>query len=274
MQGASRRQTDEKRGVGVDSGRGTGQYAACREYNRRAVRKTIVARPEPAIASIATLDDRMPRAITRLANALTNMDESPSETLSNIDGTAGKPIGARSASSSARRLGERSDLRRHTRTIRPAGEDAAQRDVIHSTGSNQPIQLIRTTRYRPTWVFVGLTGLAAIVYVHLTGGPHHVLTFHTHADKLEHIFAFAAAMLWFGQLYRRGMERSLVCICLILTGIVLEYVQHALGHYDPVEYGDMAADGIGACLGWLLLRTRLDHVIERIDRWLARLRAD
>ncbi len=127
----------------------------------------------------------------------------------------------------------------------------------------------RATRYRPAWSGIGLIGLSAIVFIHLTGGPHHVLTFHDHADKIEHVFAFGAAMLWFGQLYRRGVERLLVCVCLILGGIVLEYLQHALGNYELVEYGDMAADAAGALLGWALLHTRLDHLIERFDTWLA-----
>jgi hypothetical protein len=128
----------------------------------------------------------------------------------------------------------------------------------------------RATRYRPAWIVIGMVGLGALVFIHLAGGPHHVLTFHEYADKPEHVFAFGAAMLWFGQLYRRGVERLLVCLCLTLAGIVLEFVQHALGTYDLVEYGDMAADAIGALVGWALLHTRLDHLIARFDAWLAR----
>lgn len=117
---------------------------------------------------------------------------------------------------------------------------------------------------------IGLIGLASVVFIHLRGGPHHLLTFHANADKLEHVFAFGAIMVWFGQLYRRGMERCLICICLILAGIVLEFAQHRLGGYDDVEYGDMAADAVGAFFGWITLRTPLGGVIERMDKWLAR----
>jgi VanZ family protein len=130
-------------------------------------------------------------------------------------------------------------------------------------------QPARSARYRLAWVMIGLIGLALVVFIHLRGGPHHLLTFHANADKLEHVFAFGAMMIWFGQLYRRGMERSLICICLVLSGIVLEYVQHALGDYDAVEYGDMAADALGAILGWIMLRTSLGVLIERMDGWLA-----
>ena len=155
----------------------------------------------------------------------------------------------------------------HDDTSRAASHRVADdaRDRRHSAA--------RATRYRPAWIVIGMIGLAALVFIHLPGGTHHVLTFHDHADKIEHVVAFGAAMFWFGQLYRRGVERLLVCVCLILSGIVLEYVQHALGDYDLVEYGDMAADALGACLGWLLLRTPLDHLIQRLDTWVARRRA-
>jgi hypothetical protein len=113
---------------------------------------------------------------------------------------------------------------------------------------------------RPLWIAIGLIGLAALVYLHLSGRPHHLLTFHPNADKIEHVFAFGGAMLWFGQLYRRGMERTFFCFCLILAGVSLEYAQHALGHFDPVEYGDMAADALGAILGFLVSSTRLGTI--------------
>ena len=114
-----------------------------------------------------------------------------------------------------------------------------------------------------------MLGLACMAGIRLSTGPHHLLTFHPNADKLEHIVAFGATMVWFGQLFRWGLERSLICICLILAGIALEYIQHALGDYDLVEYGDMAADGIGVFLGGLLLRTPIGHFIDDMDRWLA-----
>lgn len=123
---------------------------------------------------------------------------------------------------------------------------------------------------RPLWIALGLMGLGMLVFLHLTGRPHHWLTFHPNADKIEHIIAFGGAMLWFGQLFRRGMERAFFCLSLILAGVSLEYVQHALGHYDPVEYGDMAADALGALLGMLLLRTRLGTVLHVLDRKVGR----
>jgi hypothetical protein len=139
------------------------------------------------------------------------------------------------------------------------------------TGIELPSRHLRSEtgrRYRSLWIAIGAMGLAALVSVHVTGHSHHVLTFHRNADKIEHIFAFGAAMVWFGQLYRRGLERTLFCTGLILGGAALEYAQHALGHYDPVEYGDMAADAAGACLGMLVLRTRAADMISWLTMWL------
>lgn len=138
-----------------------------------------------------------------------------------------------------------------------------------TTDATPRSQRARSARYRLAWVITGLIGLASVVLIHLWGGPHHLLTFHANADKIEHVFTFGAMMIWFGQLYRRGMERALICVCLVLGGIVLEYVQHALGGYGAVEYGDMAADALGAMLGWITLRTPLGGLIERMDGWLA-----
>ncbi|MGB0126486.1 MAG: hypothetical protein WBP72_02525 [Rhodocyclaceae bacterium] len=138
-------------------------------------------------------------------------------------------------------------------------------------GSETPSRHLRDEpgrRYRSLWIAIGTMGLAALVFVHVTSHSHHLLTFHRNADKIEHILAFGAAMVWFGQLYRRGLERALFCACLILGGVALEYAQHALGHFDPVEYGDMAADAAGACLGMLVLRTRAADIISWLTKWL------
>lgn len=165
-----------------------------------------------------------------------------------------------------RRGRDHADARRHR------AEVAAHLHAAPSKTSLRRMPDIRveaSNRYRALWIVVGLAGLAAITYVHLRSGPHHLLTFHRNADKIEHVVAFGAAMLWFGQLYRRGIEGALFCICLMLGGVALEYVQHALGHYDPVEYGDMAADALGAFLGLLLLRTRMANIIASVDRWFA-----
>lgn len=165
-----------------------------------------------------------------------------------------------------RRRRVQADTRRHT------DGDTARADAVPAPAPTQATAGIRvepSNRHRALWILLGLVGLGSITYVHLTSGPHHLLTFHRDADKIEHVVAFGAAMLWFGQLYRRGIEGALFCICLILGGVALEYIQHALGHYDPVEYGDMAADALGAGLGLLLLRTRMANIIASLDRWLA-----
>jgi hypothetical protein len=156
--------------------------------------------------------------------------------------------------------------------LEPADSDRPSGDapVLDERADHAVPRPARRARYRLIWIALGLVGLASLSFIHLTSGEHHLLSFHRNADKLEHVFAFGAVMVWFGQLYRRGMERCLICICLIMAGVVLEFVQHRLGHFGGVEYGDMAADGVGAFLGWVMLRTPLGDVIARMDSWLAR----
>lgn len=177
---------------------------------------------------------------------------------------------ARTEMRRGRRVRECTDADRDLARIAAASDGSLSRAPSQGMPEFRPAA---GSQYRLLWIVVGLMGLAALVYVHLTSHSHHLLTFHRNADKIEHVFAFGAAMLWFGQLYRRGLECTLFCVSLILAGVTLEYIQHALGHYDPVEYGDMAADAVGACLGLVLLRTRGANVIARLDRWLVQRRA-
>jgi hypothetical protein len=119
----------------------------------------------------------------------------------------------------------------------------------------------RSSAYRRAWIALGLIALATLVFLHLSGSRQHLFTA-TLFDLLKHVFAFGAVMVWFGGLHRRGIERGLICSCLILAGVVLEFLQGELWRYDAVEYADMGADAAGCFLGWLLLKLPLGEMIK------------
>ena len=74
-------------------------------------------------------------------------------------------------------------------------------------------------------------------------------------DKLLHAGSYGALMMWFSGLYARRYYWILIVV-LLLLGLVLEFVQRALG-YRSFELMDIAANlsgiivGTAAALAWL-----------------------
>jgi hypothetical protein len=142
-------------------------------------------------------------------------------------------------------------LTRNSGTHQPGTAASADPLLREQRGRRTP-----TARYRKLKIAFGLLGLAALVYLNLTTGAHHLLSFHPQADKLEHVLAFGALMGWFGRLYRRGPERLLCAVWLLLLAVGLEFGQGAINGYFPVEYDDILADAAGILCGWLMLRIK------------------
>jgi hypothetical protein len=111
--------------------------------------------------------------------------------------------------------------------------------------------------------------MAAVTYLSLKTGPHHV-SGSPYEDKIEHVVAFLAPTLWFGQLYPSPRGRGSVALSFLALGIFLEFVQQQLGGYPEIEWGDVVANAAGVAAGWSLLRTRLVAVLPIVDRWLER----
>jgi hypothetical protein len=65
-------------------------------------------------------------------------------------------------------------------------------------------------------------------------------------DKLGHLAAYGALMLWFGQLYARRLGFALGFAAM---GAALEFAQGATG-YRSFDVLDMAANAAGVALGW------------------------
>ncbi len=86
-------------------------------------------------------------------------------------------------------------------------------------------------------------------------------------DKIGHLLAYAILTGWFGQLYTRFKTQLWIFLGFCLMGIVLEYIQGL----DPAryfEYADMAANSLGAALGWWLTRAWLSGTLLKIERLL------
>lgn len=99
-------------------------------------------------------------------------------------------------------------------------------------------------RTRPILVAIGWLLVAAIIWLSLTPRPPDVGA----GDKLSHFAAYGTLMLWFAQLYRPTRTRVLYAVGFVIMGIVLEFVQGAVGRTYEVE--DMFANTIGVLLGW------------------------
>lgn len=124
-------------------------------------------------------------------------------------------------------------------------------------------------RWRALWLALGWALAVAIVWLSLTPSPPTIDI--EQGDKLGHIAAYGALMFWFCQLYPTRHARIGYALGFVAMGIVLEFVQRATG-YRSFELWDMAADGAGALIGWLLaalaghgLPARLEAMISR---WL------
>jgi hypothetical protein len=81
----------------------------------------------------------------------------------------------------------------------------------------------------------------------------------TKRDKMGHLLAYLALMTWWGQL--DGRHHRLLLIFVVM-GMALEGLQGLTPSREP-SFMDMAANGLGALLGWLASRAWPD--------WLGRL---
>ncbi|UAY54381.1 VanZ family protein [Arachidicoccus terrestris] len=80
-------------------------------------------------------------------------------------------------------------------------------------------------------------------------------------DKLVHMGLFGGLVFFFGLAYRKipfaFSKTKLVFMVLIATsyGIIMEFVQkYCTGHSRSFSYEDMVADGLGAVIGYFLVR--------------------
>jgi VanZ family protein len=123
-------------------------------------------------------------------------------------------------------------------------------------------------RLRQAWLIVGWFGVVVVIVMSLIPNPPDFVPIEQ-GDKIEHIVAYGSLMFWFAQVYGALRTRAIVAALLIALGIAIEYVQGWTGWRD-FSYADMAADAVGAVLGWLIATPRTPNLLGFARSLLAR----
>jgi len=118
--------------------------------------------------------------------------------------------------------------------------------------------------YRFAWLTGGWLLVGLVVYLSLVQHPPEPLSFE-HADKLEHVFAYAALSIWFCQIYLTGRSRMVVVIMLVGLGASLECLQDWMG-FRNFESLDMVANTLGVLIGIILVQTPLGRLFVLIEK--------
>lgn len=106
-----------------------------------------------------------------------------------------------------------------------------------------------------------------IIYISLTSKPPTIPQFRF-ADKLGHLLGYATLTGWFVQLYAEKTSQIFIVIAFCLLGIGIEFAQ-GYGGVRMFEYADMAANALGALIGWWLSRTLFAGTLLNVDQFLA-----
>jgi VanZ family protein len=89
-------------------------------------------------------------------------------------------------------------------------------------------------------------------------------------DKYAHFIAYGSMTFWFAMLFRGRARQLCIAIAFAAMGVAIEFLQRMTG-YRTFDVADMAANGIGAALGWALAFTPLANALGWTERLLARL---
>ena len=120
-------------------------------------------------------------------------------------------------------------------------------------------------RYRRIWLLSGWGMVAAIIVLSLI--PVEV-DLGEDRDKLAHFAAYGSLSFWFGMIFGgRGLQLG-VAVAFAAMGVGLEFLQ-GLTDYRSFEVADMAANAVGAGLGWCLVQTPLKFALTLAERWIA-----
>lgn len=125
-------------------------------------------------------------------------------------------------------------------------------------------------RWRAGWVVLGVLLMLAVGAIALLPATRQLTGMALalpEGDKLLHVLAFTALMLWWGNVYRRARARWVVAAVCLLFGVLIECAQWPSAPEDASVW-DVAADVVGLALGGLLLHTPLAGVLTRMERWL------
>jgi VanZ family protein len=120
---------------------------------------------------------------------------------------------------------------------------------------------------RPYWLVLGWLLVLFVIYLSLTPEPMQVPG--EQGDKFGHVFAYAALMSWFANLYELPARRLQFAIGFVALGVALEFVQRWTG-YRSFDVADMAADAVGVAVGWLVAPPRILNYLHAIEKFFQR----
>jgi len=120
------------------------------------------------------------------------------------------------------------------------------------------------------WRVVGWVGVAVLIVLSLVPEAPSFTEFQQE-DKIGHVLAYAAIMLWFAQVSVSRGSRTLNALGLLALGVALEFVQGWTGE-RTFSLADMGADAVGIVLGWLAAPPRGPDLLASLGRMLSTLR--
>ena len=125
---------------------------------------------------------------------------------------------------------------------------------------------MKELRFIRLWLAIGFLLVGVVCFLTLTPSPLDMDDL-PEGDKLGHLVAYSAMMLWAGFIYLRGKQYMRVGLAFIVMGITLELIQGMLD-YRSFSYLDMGANICGVMIGWFLARTRLAEALVYLEgRW-------
>ena len=125
-------------------------------------------------------------------------------------------------------------------------------------------------QWRGAWLATGWAMVAAVVYLSLA--PISLEAIPAHSDKLHHVVAYGALMLWFCQMYEPSSTRRYLAVAFVVLGVGLECAQ-GLTDYRTFEYADMWVNACGVAVGWLAAPPRVTNLFVRFESLLRARRA-
>ena len=123
-------------------------------------------------------------------------------------------------------------------------------------------------RLHTLWLWIGWAVVLSVVYLSLT--PQRISLPIAQGDKVGHLAAYAALMLWFAQLYSSANRRLTLAGAFLALGIGLEFAQ-LLTDTRTFEIADMLADGVGVAIGWLVAPPRTINFLSRVEAALSQM---
>lgn len=122
--------------------------------------------------------------------------------------------------------------------------------------------------YRRIWLLLGWGMVVSVVVLSLI--PIEV-DLSENRDKYAHFIAYGSMTFWFAMLFPGWARRIAIMVAFAAMGVAIEYLQRMTG-YRTFDVADMAANAMGAGLGWALALTPLGNALDWTERLLGRLR--